>query len=188
MKKRSFLLAGALVAVSVLAFFAGQASKGKGPLAMLLLKEKLQDNSYFEGNSKFFMRDESKITLVSKQQCSDAEDHPDVETAESISKRLVPISNREKQTDLLDHPQEISLSLSEYKEVNSFQSEQEGKDRQEETAPMPLAPYILSTNTRKFHRPTCREVKKIRPQHYATANTRKEAMGMNCSPCQRCKP
>nr|WP_317412830.1 hypothetical protein [uncultured Solibaculum sp.] len=188
MKKRSFLLAGAFVAVSVLAFFIGQASKGKGPLAMLLLKEKFQDDSYFEENSKFSMRDGPKTTLVLKQQCSASKDHPDTEKAEPIPESLVPISNREKQTDWADHPQEVSFFPSEYEEINSFQSKEEGKDRQEETAPMPLAPYILSTNTRKFHRPTCREVKKIRPQHYATANTRKEAMGMNCSPCQRCKP
>lgn len=42
--------------------------------------------------------------------------------------------------------------------------------------------YILNTNTKKFHRPSCRSAEQIKPKNY------EEVLGRGCSPCGNCKP
>ena len=52
-----------------------------------------------------------------------------------------------------------------------------------------LATYVLNTNTKKFHYPSCKSVKKIAPQNYATSNsTRDELIAQDYQPCGNCKP
>lgn len=51
------------------------------------------------------------------------------------------------------------------------------------------ATYVLNTNTKKFHYPSCKSVKKIAPQNYATSNsTRDELIAQNYQPCGICSP
>lgn len=188
MKKRGFLLAGAFVAVSIVAFLAGRASKGKGLLAALLLKETLQEKDCFHAEPKPPVYDAPKTASISEQPSPAAEDDKNTVVPQIVQRQAVQVLDRITETDPAEDRQKESPLSPGYVEGIPAQSEQEGQAQLKKTALMPPAPYILSTNTRKFHRPTCREVKKIRPQHYATAYTRKEAMGMNCSPCQRCKP
>lgn len=42
--------------------------------------------------------------------------------------------------------------------------------------------YILNTNTKKFHRPSCRSAEQIKPKNY------EEVLGRGYSPCGNCKP
>ena len=44
--------------------------------------------------------------------------------------------------------------------------------------------YVLNTNTKKYHRPSCRDVKRIHPENYATSNT----IPAGYSPCGHCHP
>lgn len=48
--------------------------------------------------------------------------------------------------------------------------------------------YVLNTNTKKFHRTTCKEVKRIKAKNYATASTREEAVNGGYVPCKKCNP
>ncbi len=49
--------------------------------------------------------------------------------------------------------------------------------------------YVLNTNTKKFHHPSCRDVKKIAPQNYSTYDgTRDGIIGQGYSPCGHCTP
>lgn len=48
--------------------------------------------------------------------------------------------------------------------------------------------YVLNTNTKKFHKPSCRDVKKISPKNYSTAASREAAIRMGYSPCGHCHP
>lgn len=48
--------------------------------------------------------------------------------------------------------------------------------------------YVLNTNTKKFHYPSCSEVKKIKSEHYSTASSRSDAISGGYSPCGRCHP
>lgn len=48
--------------------------------------------------------------------------------------------------------------------------------------------YVLNTNTKKFHRSSCSDVKRIKPENYATCNSRSEAIDSGYVPCKRCKP
>lgn len=49
--------------------------------------------------------------------------------------------------------------------------------------------YVLNTNTKKFHYPSCRDVKKIAPQNYSTYDgTRDGIIGQGYSPCGHCTP
>ncbi len=44
--------------------------------------------------------------------------------------------------------------------------------------------YVLNTNTKKYHRPSCRDVKRIKPENYATSST----IPPGYSPCGHCHP
>lgn len=48
--------------------------------------------------------------------------------------------------------------------------------------------YVLNTSTKKFHRPSCSDVKKINPENYSTISSRSDAISSGYSPCGRCKP
>ena len=51
------------------------------------------------------------------------------------------------------------------------------------------AAYVLNTNTKKFHEPSCRSVKKIAPKNYSTCNGPKDTLiSQGYSPCKICKP
>ncbi|BCI60151.1 hypothetical protein NIF40_11285 [[Clostridium] leptum] len=184
MKKRVFLLGGAFVMVSVLAFLAGRASKGKGPLASLILKDVSCKYTSPKTMKRTSVQDFSKGSSLFQD--APSEIHNDM--SEKIpSKQPALVSQSVQAAD--EAERDKPLGLEEQSEaIDEIKSQPEREEEPEEMVLTPPAPYILSTNTRKFHRPTCREVKKIRPQHYAAAYSRKEAMGMNCSPCQRCKP
>lgn len=49
--------------------------------------------------------------------------------------------------------------------------------------------YVLNKNTKKFHKPTCASVKKIKAENYeAFTGTREEAIANGYDPCKNCKP
>ena len=57
-----------------------------------------------------------------------------------------------------------------------------------ETAPFTNS-YVLNTNTMKFHKQSCRDVKKISPENYDTFDgSRDEVINMGYDPCGHCNP
>lgn len=49
--------------------------------------------------------------------------------------------------------------------------------------------YVLNTNTKKFHRPTCKSVKQMKEKNKAEyTGTREELINRGYSPCGNCKP
>lgn len=51
------------------------------------------------------------------------------------------------------------------------------------------ASYVLNTNSKKFHYPGCRSVKKIAPQNYATSDSSRDTLiSQGYSPCGNCNP
>ena len=53
----------------------------------------------------------------------------------------------------------------------------------------PEVTYILNTNSRKFHKPSCRSVELMEPENYQeTSASREDALEMDCTPCGNCKP
>lgn len=51
------------------------------------------------------------------------------------------------------------------------------------------ASYVLNTNTKKFHKPSCSSVKKIAPQNYGTSNeSRSTLIAQGYSACKNCNP
>ena len=51
------------------------------------------------------------------------------------------------------------------------------------------ATYILNTNTHKCHKPSCSDVKRIKPGNYKEyQGTRDQVIGMGYSPCKHCYP
>ncbi len=51
------------------------------------------------------------------------------------------------------------------------------------------ASYVLNTNTKKFHYPSCKDVKKIKPEHYATSSlNRDDIIAQGYSSCGHCHP
>ena len=62
--------------------------------------------------------------------------------------------------------------------------------QEEEAAPISLAAdYILNTNTKKFHYPSCASVGQMKEKNkQAYFGTREEIIGMGYDPCQNCSP
>lgn len=56
------------------------------------------------------------------------------------------------------------------------------------TAPASTETYILNTNTKKFHRSSCGDIKKMKDSNKATASSREEAISKGYSPCKHCNP
>lgn len=51
------------------------------------------------------------------------------------------------------------------------------------------ANYVLNSNTRTFHNPSCNDVRKIAPENYLTSyGTRDEVIAIGYSPCGHCHP
>ncbi len=51
------------------------------------------------------------------------------------------------------------------------------------------ASYVLNTNTKKFHYPSCKDVKKIKPENYATSSlSRDDIIAQGYSSCGHCHP
>ncbi len=49
--------------------------------------------------------------------------------------------------------------------------------------------YILNTNTKKFHKPSCRSAKQIKPgNRQETGDAREDLLARGYSPCGNCKP
>ncbi len=49
--------------------------------------------------------------------------------------------------------------------------------------------YVLNTNTKKFHYPSCKDVKKIKEKNYATStSSRDDIVAQGYSPCGHCHP
>ena len=49
--------------------------------------------------------------------------------------------------------------------------------------------YVLNTNTKRFHIPTCSSVKDIKPKNYQESTlTREELIDLGYKPCGRCNP
>lgn len=48
--------------------------------------------------------------------------------------------------------------------------------------------YVLNTHTKKVHKSSCSDVKRISPENYATTDDLNQALADGYSPCQRCNP
>ena len=48
--------------------------------------------------------------------------------------------------------------------------------------------YVLNTNTKKVHKASCSEVKKIASKNYATISNLEDAYAQGYKPCKKCNP
>ena len=49
--------------------------------------------------------------------------------------------------------------------------------------------YVLNTNTKKFHRPSCSSVAQMSPENKAAfSGSREELIAAGYDPCKRCNP
>lgn len=48
--------------------------------------------------------------------------------------------------------------------------------------------YVLNTNTKKIHYPSCSSVEKIKPKNYATTDDYTSAIAQGYVPCKKCNP
>ena len=64
------------------------------------------------------------------------------------------------------------------------------KEQKKQKEEAPKYTYILNTNTKKFHYPSCRDVSKIKPKNYKEWKnvTRDEVINAGYSPCGHCHP
>lgn len=48
--------------------------------------------------------------------------------------------------------------------------------------------FVLNTNTKKFHKSSCGQVKRISPENYSTADNRENTINSGYVPCKKCDP
>lgn len=48
--------------------------------------------------------------------------------------------------------------------------------------------YVLNTNTKKIHYPSCDSVEKIKPKNYSTTDDYTSAIAQGYVPCKKCNP
>lgn len=80
---------------------------------------------------------------------------------------------------------EISTSAPEHTKAPTEIASPTEKATVPQTQPKPIGnQYVLNTNTKVYHRPNCRYVEKIKPEHYLLSST----VPSNYRPCKVCKP
>lgn len=76
-----------------------------------------------------------------------------------------------------------------YTDGQSITVATERTTKAESTSEETEADYIINTNTKKFHRPDCSSVKKIKAENKSNFNgTKEELISYGYSPCGNCKP
>ncbi len=87
------------------------------------------------------------------------------------------------------HPIRIPIHVQEAKPPEATASSEQ-RATGEETTPSPgRAPrYLASTESDKFHNPTCRWARQIRQEHRIELFNRQEALARGLIPCKTCDP
>ena len=63
------------------------------------------------------------------------------------------------------------------------------ESKKEKTETVRKSTYVLNTNTKKFHRPGCAEIKKMKDSNKKTyTGSRKDVIAKGYSPCKKCNP
>ena len=85
-----------------------------------------------------------------------------------------------------------TVPVKEVKKSNTDKSDKtEKKDKTDKggEADKSVGKYVLNTNTKKIHYPSCRDVEKIKKENYATTNESIESLiNKDYSPCKHCNP
>ncbi len=85
----------------------------------------------------------------------------------------------------------IAAEQAEQQRIAQEQAAQAEAERQaqEQAAQANVKDYVLNTNTKKFHYPSCRDVSRIKAENYSTmSGTRDDAINSGYSPCGHCNP
>lgn len=139
--------------------------------------------TFINGTSSFITADgesvkpeiPAKISISNKQDTGEAEQ---LLTEEQAAKEAEQATLAQAQVPQPSAPQSSGTSSSDGSNFNTYDNE-----AQQETS----ASYVLNTNTMKIHHPSCKSVKKIAPQNYATSNSSvEELVGQGYSTCGNC--
>ena len=106
----------------------------------------------------------------------------------STAARTVPEeTEKPKEVSPEDEPDNTNVLRSEEPENETEAPKEEKKETKSEY--VYKTTYVLNTNTKKFHRSSCSEVKKIKSSNKSTyTGTRKEVIAKGYSPCKKCNP
>lgn len=103
---------------------------------------------------------------VQVEEPSEQQDEPEAEAASSESVEAEPVADPAPEPVLTSDPEPAQESA--------------GKEEQE---------YVLNTNTRKFHKPTCASVGDIKESNRKdVVAARDDLIAQGYKPCGRCKP
>ena len=115
--------------------------------------------------------------------------HPDSEIIKKMIERNIKTYRTDEQGTIIvsSDGESITVNLKEIdltKEISENQGGNTGT-----TTPNNKVTYILNTNSKKFHYPTCSSVKLISPENYKEFfGTRQDAINQGYDSCGRCNP
>lgn len=85
-------------------------------------------------------------------------------------------------------PPEAPVQTAPIEKVDPAPPEPSPEESQPDEDPQTVA-YILNTNTKKFHKPSCRSAKQIKPgNRQETGDAREDLLARGYSSCGNCKP
>lgn len=126
-----------------------------------------------------------KVTPVSDTRPTFTE----IETDETFSAESTSPSEREEESVNVNldttATSELSTAAPEHTKAPTEIASPTEKATVPQTQPKPIGnQYVLNTNTKVYHRPSCRYVEKIKPEHYLLSST----VPSNYRPCKVCRP
>lgn len=97
---------------------------------------------------------------------------------------IIDYETGESETDENYSPEEASVSVSEKTE-----NTENTKNTENIENPAAALDYVVNTNTKKFHYPSCSSAKSIKSSNRLDySGMREELIGQGYDPCKRCKP
>lgn len=142
-----------------------------------------------EAEEQRLAKEAEEKQIAEEQAAKEAEDkrlEEEQAVQEAETKKLIEEANQkqlaeeETTAQATQPPEKSSSSSGDASNFNTYNN----PDQQQTTAT-----YVLNTSSKKFHYPSCKSVKSIAPQNYATSDSsREELIAQGYDSCGNCKP
>lgn len=117
--------------------------------------------------------------------------HPTEDVLSRLRDADVTVFRTDIQGDIIctSDGESLSFTVEKNADADTLEGLKETEEDKKETKASGGASYVLNTNTKKFHKPSCSSVKTIKDKNREDyAGTRQEIIDMGYVPCKKCNP
>ena len=143
----------------------------------VIFNEEGFDNKY---STKYVVNENGSLIKVEYEEPNETENIP---STPAISVEDTPIITPITTTNNTENTEQTNVPSTSIANTNNFNLYDNPEQQQTD------APYVLNTNTKKFHYPSCSDVKRIKPENYFESyQSRDEIINSEYEPCKHCNP